>query len=44
MVVLTWLAFVNSNGYTGNACRRGGCNGSLFGGGCGGMQEDKLTI
>lgn len=43
-VVDTWMAFVNPNGYTGNACHRGGCNGGLSGGGCGGMQEDKLTV
>lgn len=43
-VVDTWMAFVNPNGYTGDACHRGGCNGGLSGGGCGGMQEDKLTV
>ncbi len=43
-VVDTWMAFVNPNGYTGNACHTGGCNGSLSGAGCGGMQEDKLTV
>jgi hypothetical protein len=43
-VVDTWMALVNPNGYTGNACHRGGCNGGLSGGGCGGMQEDKLTV
>ncbi len=42
--VHTWMAFVNPNGYTGNACHTGGCNRSLSGGGCGGMQEDKLTV
>ena len=43
-VVDMWMAFVNPNGYTGNACHQGGCNGALSGGGCGGMQEDKLTV
>jgi hypothetical protein len=42
--VHTWMAFVNASGYTGNACHTGGCNGELSGGGCGGMQEDKLTV
>ena len=43
-VVDTWMAFVNPNGYSGNACYQGGCNGSLSGGGCGAMSEDKLTV
>ena len=43
-VVDTWMAFVNPNGFRGNACYQGGCNSSLSGGGCGGMQEDKLTV
>lgn len=39
-----WMGFVNANGFGGNACYQGGCNSAMSGGGCGGMQEDKLTI
>ena len=40
----TWMGFVNPNGFSGNACYQGGCNGGISGGGCGAMQEDKLTV
>lgn len=43
-VVDGWTAFINPDGYTGSSCYRGGCDGSLSGGGCGGMKEDKLVV
>jgi hypothetical protein len=39
-----WMGFVNPNGFRGNACYQGGCDSSMSGGGCGAMQEDKLTV
>ena len=43
-VVDAWAGFVNPNGYAGNACYKGGCEGSLSGGGCGAMKEEKLNV
>lgn len=43
-VVDTWMAFINPDGFRGNACYQGGCDSSISGGGCGAMQEDKLTV
>ena len=39
-----WMGFVNPNGFRGNACYQGGCDSSISGGGCGTMQEEKLTV
>ena len=39
-----WLAYINSDGYTGDACYRGGCEGNASRNGCGGMHEEKITI
>ena len=43
-LVDAWMGFVNPDGYRGNACYQGGCDSSLSGGGCGGMQEEKLKV
>ena len=43
-VVDAWMGFVNPDGFRGRACYQGGCNGGMSGGGCGGMQEEKLTV
>ena len=40
----TWIAFVNPDGYKGNACYVGGCDGGMSAGGCGTMQEATLTV
>lgn len=37
-----WLAFVNSDGFTGNACFTGGCGRAFHKNGCGGMDAKKL--
>ena len=39
-----WMAFVNPDGFRGNACYQGGCDSSISGGGCGAMKEEKLTV
>ena len=44
VAVDAWMGFVNPNGFRGNACYQGGCDSSISGGGCGAMQEDKLTV
>lgn len=43
-VVDAWMAFVNPDGFRGNACYQGGCDSRISGGGCGGMKEDKLAV
>jgi hypothetical protein len=43
-VVEAWMGYVNPNGFTGDSCYHGGCNGAAHGGGCGGMEESKLDI
>ena len=37
-----WLAFVNSDGFTGDACFTGGCGRAFHKNGCGGMDAKKL--
>ena len=44
VAVDAWMGFVNPNGFRGNACYQGGCDSSISGGGCGTMQEEKLTV
>ena len=39
-----WMGFINPDGFRGNACYQGGCEGSISGGGCGAMTEEKLTV
>jgi len=40
----TWMAFVNPDGFGGNACYQGGCESRMSGGGCGAMSEEKLSV
>jgi len=42
--VQEWLRFVNPNGYSGQACYRGGCGRPFAQDGCGGMHADKLVF
>jgi hypothetical protein len=37
-----WLAFINPNGFSGEACLKGGCNRPAAHDGCGGMNETHL--
>ncbi len=43
-VVDSWLAFTNGNGYSGDACYRGGCERGFQHDGCGGMHESNLSV
>jgi hypothetical protein len=43
-VVDMWMAFVNPDGFRGNACYQGGCESRMSGGGCGAMSEEKLAV
>ena len=41
----SWLAYVNpTNGFTGDACYKGGCSKPAHRGGCAGMEESKLDV
>jgi hypothetical protein len=37
-----WIAFINSGGFTGDACDTGGCSRAFEKNGCGGMDPKKL--
>ncbi len=39
-----WMSFINPDGFRGDACYQGGCEGSISRGGCGAMTEEKLTV
>lgn len=39
-----WLAFVNTKGFTGNACFSGGCKRPFARNGCGGMEASQLIL
>jgi hypothetical protein len=44
-IAQAWLGYVNpTNGFTGDACYKGGCSSSAHSGGCAGMEESKLDI
>jgi hypothetical protein len=43
-VVDAWVAFTNTNGYTGDACYQGGCERGFYNNGCGGMDESRLAV
>jgi hypothetical protein len=38
-----WIAFINTDGFAGNACFTGGCARSFHDDGCGGMDAKRLT-
>jgi len=39
-----WLEFTNRNGYTGDACHQGRCERPFDQNGCGGMDEDRISL
>ena len=41
--VKEWIQFTNANGYTGDACHRGGCGRPFDKNGCGGMNENSIS-
>jgi hypothetical protein len=42
--VTDWLAFVNTRGFTGNACFSGGCKRPFSKNGCGGMDATQVVL
>lgn len=42
-VVDAWMAATNQNGYSGDACYKGGCERAFHNNGCGGMEESNLS-
>jgi hypothetical protein len=42
--VREWIAFVNPEGFTGNACYTGGCNRPFHRNGCGGMDANRVRF
>lgn len=42
--VQQWLSFINPNGFSGQACYRGGCGRPFAHDGCGGMRADTLVF
>jgi hypothetical protein len=44
LAVAAWVDAVNSSGYPGDTCFKGGCGRSFREGGCGGMRVDQLIV
>lgn len=42
--VSEWLRVTSTNGYSGDACHKGGCEREFKNNGCGGMDEQKLAV